>query len=167
MQRSPYNTEIKGIRKFILGEINPPWYSQIIVLLGFFTWIWFFFGNLFGLLALKMIRTNSEEKIRQSFERIGTKYGLTNVMELYFNMSLTGLIGSVFMLAGLIFIWRQWAIGYISFITGIILCVLSPMIFMSYDFLIYEQSAMEYVLPIMVLGLVFVDMYLRRRKVTG
>ena len=154
-----YNANIRGIRNFFLGEESPQWYSQIIVLTGFLTWIWFFFGYLLGLLALKIVQGNAEVKVRESFERIGEKYGLSDVMDLYANMTITGLIGAVMMMTGLIFIWRRWLAGYFIFLPGLVLCIISPMIFMSYEYLVHEHTPAEYILPAIVFLLFLFDFY--------
>lgn len=147
---------------FFLGNKNPWWLTQLAFFVGLAGFFYFCIWNLLNFLAVAMINNYPKpEKIKALFIELGNKYEIAEPMTMVKYLSLTNIIASGVMFLGLIIIWRRKKMGYYFIYGGLVVCLLTPLVFMGTKYIEAETRWFEYSYALILAGLLTVDLRLR------
>lgn len=162
-----YDIKFSRLKNFFLGKENPGFYTRIIFIAGFISFLWFFSWNLLNLLALRMIENDDKMKhLKMIFYELRDNYGVYDVFTAYFLMVIVSLSGSALMFIGLLFVWRKKIWASYLFLAGQTICLLSPVLFMGMSFFLNEMSPAEYFGPLFLILLFAIEIWLQRRSLS-
>lgn len=106
--------------KFLfLGKERPNFLTRVSVGIGFVIWLYLFSWHILALLTITLLDSlKHPEKIKAAFNTIGPKYGFKDVMNSLITHSIIEIAIYIFILVGLILIWRKKKIGFLFYIIG-------------------------------------------------
>jgi len=153
-----YTIRTKTIKNFILGKESPSLFTRIVFWLNVPLALWYLIFFVLEFLAIRLVHTlKDSEEVLDRINEIGSNYGLSDIPQSFFLMSVSGLMGVALMIVGMLLFWRKIKWGYPVYLIGISIVFVSPMVFLGYTYFSEEQTILELLLPMLALVLVLID----------
>lgn len=167
MSGGTYDIKVKRIRTFFLGNERPALFSRILFYCSLPLFVYYLFAFTLELLAIRLIETlPNAVQIKESLDKVGERYAIEGIENVFFQMALTGLIGTALFFAGMLLIWRKKYTGYPVYIVGLLICMTAPWLFFGYGYYVNEQSIIDWIIPSFVLIMALTDWAVKSRRTT-
>ena len=139
---------LQRIKTLFLGKKKPNFLTRISVGIAFIIWLYLMSWHLLTVLSLSLMNSlKHPEKIKATFTRKGSElYNIPDAMNALAFHSLIEIFVYIFILLGLILVWRKKKIGFLFFIIGNISGLLITILIMGWAYLINETSIVDFIL---------------------
>lgn len=163
-------TLVQKFKRSILGPDKPGLPIRLSVVFGFFIWLYFTIWQVLIFLSIVLVdRLQNPEMIKDTFNRIGTKYafmhrwGLDTLNTLLFHSAVV--LGLYFIsLLGLIFIYRQKRKGYILYLLGSVLSIAFTIVFLGTHYFSEQISLIDKIIFLITTLYFVIGLFLFKKK---
>jgi hypothetical protein len=158
-------TIVQKVKRIILGDERPSFYTRLSVVIAFSLWVYFTIWQTFILMSIVLVdRLKNPEMITTTFNRIGTKYafmhrwGLDTTRTLMF-YSVVVLCLYLISLFGLVLIYKQKKRGFALYLLPYGLSCVFTIVFLGMNYFNEQISFLDKVLFASVWGFMLVNLF--------